>query len=172
MRNMLMVGAASFALLGATQAMAAGSDTDMTYNVAVVCGVVGLTDIVVPAGDPLTATESAGTMTLTCNDGDGFTLNLTSTNGGLENATAVGSPKVDYDAVLTPSGPGVSGGTLEARGTAGTTEAIAQTSSTDIAAGADATLDVTALPIAGDATKNFTFAGAYTDTITVGLSGI
>ena len=101
MRNMLMVGAASVALLGATQAMA--QSAQMSGFVQPVCEVVGLDTALAFASMTAGQEVNDDDINIACNDGDGATLVLRSSEGGMESDDNE-DLSIEYTAELTSAG--------------------------------------------------------------------
>ncbi len=167
MRNMLMVGAASFALLGASQAMAqsAPNASDMSITVAATCTATGVDDITLSVANVAAANSLANqtdAFTLICDDPNGANLTLTSSNVGLQN-DQLATEKVGYQAQVT--GTGITTATLNTPTAASVL--VPQTANADLANNANndnATLTVDI--------GTFTFSGVYTDTLTIDIAGI
>ena len=104
MRNMLMVSAASVALLGAAQAMAQSASTNAAATKSDNCAVLDLVSSIVINGDAEAGdTSNAEDFTFRCNDVDGGTVTVSSANGGLTSG-AVPGETLTYTALVSLQG--------------------------------------------------------------------
>ncbi len=165
MRNMLMVGAASFALLGATQAMAQSSIA--TLNIDPVCGVSGLSDFATTITDKANATSttfSSSPFTVFCDATNVVDVKVESANGGLQGGLSSSPETISTLIALNAETPaGLTGGSSTVS-SPGASFTQGQTPSVPLAGGVGASLSVTPQ-------VNPTFSGAYVDTLTVTVSG-
>ena len=163
MRNMLMVGAASFALFGATQAMAV--DTTMNGAVPEVCEISGLDNFLQFSSMTSGQTVSDNDLIIQCNDADGATVELRSAEGGME-ADDDEDFALTYDATL--SAPGVVGLplVLNAPGGPGLNDVFVTSDvdgSLDLANGVTAAIEV-------ELTETAVFSGGYSDTLSIEIT--
>ncbi|MGI9449922.1 MAG: hypothetical protein ACR2QH_04690 [Geminicoccaceae bacterium] len=175
MREFLAIGAASVALFGASQAMAA--DSTVTYDIGTTCEVGGLVDIDI--SEPITATPPVNRsipMSIICDDPGGAILTLTTANGGVQH-TLDSTTIVNYQAVVAvPQSDNIWNGSdfpnLTTDGTAGATDTTIVLPSANLAAGVG-------VPSDGNSTATlvvlfsepFPFSGTYTDTLSIDITG-
>ena len=170
MRNMLMVSAASVALLGATQAMAQSASTNAAATKADNCAVLDLAASVVFNGDADAGdTSTTEPFTFRCNDFDGGNVTITSANTGLTSGAVPGAI-LTYDAVVTLNAPLADGDfPLTLVSDDGSTPPTQLDGSADLANAVsgdnNANLDLTLVDGA-------VFAANYDDTLTIDIQAV
>ena len=161
-RKFLALGAASFALFGAIQAMAA--DSTFTYDIGATCEVRDLDNVDVSVSNLPGASGLPGErFTLICDDPNGAGIELTTANGGLLHED--GSSLVNYNAFVR--GPGLNFPYIFTNGTPRTSPRFPQDASAALADPnnfENVTLSVS-FP------DSFTFSGVYTDTLSINIAG-
>ncbi|MDD1794548.1 hypothetical protein L4D06_03265 [Enterovibrio makurazakiensis] len=135
----------------------------ITGNVDPVCEVTGLSTVSYNAGpldQGLSLSSSALPIDVKCNYKSGAVITLATLNGGLTSAEATGEV-VDYKATLTAGALGAFALNTSSLGAGGTAAGVF--SGATLAAGVPSTLQIEILDDA-------TFAGDYTDTLTVTIA--
>ncbi|MGI9449923.1 MAG: hypothetical protein ACR2QH_04695 [Geminicoccaceae bacterium] len=163
MRKLLAIGAASVALFGAVQALAA--DSTVTYDIQPTCEVQGLFpqfNLLIPVADGIPR-QSGQALALICDDPNGATISLRTANGGLQSTTDP-SLLVDYTTQLRYLGETPVTLTLVTDGTplAEVTQALVPGVDLANPSGLNTTLTLLA---------GFEFSGVYTDTLSIDITG-
>ncbi|ENC6710298.1 hypothetical protein ABKY54_004914 [Vibrio harveyi] len=162
MKKLTICAAAVTAIFG-SQVHAGPGDVQLVGYVSPVCEVSGLATQLLDFGDVTQEQTVSIDLDMKCNDVDGATVSLTSSEGGLESdddedfaltytATfaPTGLPSFDLNA---PGGPGLNDVSSE----------LSYPGSLGLASGVDATLTVQTTEVA-------TWAGGYSDTLTVNVT--
>ncbi|MBM6549905.1 hypothetical protein [Marinomonas ostreistagni] len=161
----LTLSAAVVAAMFGTQAYAAPGDVQLTGYVSPVCEVTGLSTQLFDFGDVSTMQNlTVSGLNMKCNDADGATVTLTSSEGGLESDDNEDFA-LTYDATFTPGG-GLPAFTLSAPGGPGQNDVSATqaySGSELLAAGVSASIDVATTEVSP-------WAGGYSDTLTVNIT--
>lgn len=162
MKKLTICAAAITAIFG-SQAHAGPGDVQLVGYVSPVCAVEGLNSQLLDFGDVTQNKTVSIDMTMKCNDVDGATVSLTSSEGGLESDDDEDFA-LTYDATFAPTGlqPLV----LNAPGGPGANDVSVEKSypgSSGLASGIGATLTV-------NTTETATWAGGYSDTLTVNVT--
>lgn len=164
MKKLTLSAAAVAAIFGA-QVQAAPGDVHLVGSVAPICEVTGLSTQLVDFGNVSQLQNiSLSGLSMKCNDVDGATVTMTSSEGGLES-----DDKEDfalkYNATFTPDG-GLPPFTLNAPGGPGLNDVSATQSyggSIALATGVGASIDIAT-------TQTSPWAGGYSDTLTVNIT--
>ncbi|WP_018982194.1 hypothetical protein [Salinimonas chungwhensis] len=163
MRKLTLCAAAVTALV-ASASHAGPGDVQLVGYVSPVCEVSGLNTQLLDFGDVTSSHQSVNIgMHFKCNDVDGATVTLISAEGGLESDDDEDFA-LTYDAVFTPTG--LTPLTLNAPGGPGQNDVPASQiygGSSALASGVGASLVVTT-------TEAATWAGGYSDTLTVNVT--
>ena len=168
MRNLLILGAASIALLSASQAMAA--DSVISYDIQSTCEVSLLQPSVERSVTSLanaTGGNQGSGFQLVCDDPNGATLTLTTTNGGLQNSD-------DPSILLNYSVEAIGGPAWDIAQTFLTTDGTPGGSvSQTLAANEDLAnrVGIGNMIFRVYWPSSFPLAGAYTDTVSVNVTG-
>lgn len=161
----LTISATVLTALFGVQAQAAPGDVQLVGFVSPVCEVTGLSTQLFDFGDVTQLQNvSISGLGMRCNDADGATVTLTSSEGGLESDDNEDFA-LTYSATFNPGG-GLAPFTLNAPGGPGANDvSIAQTyaGSVDLASGVMASIDV-------ETTEISPWAGGYSDTLTVNIT--
>ena len=201
MRNLLPIGAASVALFGAAQAMAADStviyDIEPTCEVQDLSGTLRFNDLTVGgrrfrgfggAIPPPPPPPAVAQFTLICDDPNGATLTLASANGGLQSSEdpslivgyrAVAGPALRPPPPPPPPGSPPGSGSGSSQGPSFSLTAILEAQGTPVSSStsffAQAELanpnERRNAQVAVSATSSFLFSGTYTDTLSINVSG-
>ncbi|WP_159738511.1 hypothetical protein [Vibrio atypicus] len=162
MKKLTFCAAAITAVL-ASPVSAAPGDVQLVGYVSPVCEVSGLATQLLDFGSVDTFQSVSIGMSMKCNDVDGATVKLTSSEGGLESDDSE-DYALTYDATFTPAGlPAL---VLNAPGGPGQNDVSVTQSypgSATLATGIAATLDVVT-------TETAAWAGGYSDTLTVNIT--
>lgn len=161
MKKLTFCAAAVTAVL-ATPIHAAPGDVQLTGYVAPVCEVSGLNTQILDFGSVVSTQTVSANLNIKCNDADGASVTLTSSEGGLESDDNEDFA-LKYTATFTPTGLGTL--TLNAPGGPGQNDVKANKSypgSTLLAGGVPAVLEVSTIDTSP-------WAGGYSDTLTVNI---
>lgn len=162
MKKLTICAAAITALFG-TQVNAAPGDVQLVGYVSPVCEVTGLATQLLDFGDVTDIQTVSLNLGMQCNDVDGATVSLTSSEGGLESDDNEDFA-LEYTATFAPTG--LSPLVLNAPGGPGLNDVsvdVAYPGSSTLAGGVGATLTVAT-------TETATWAGGYSDTLTVNIT--
>lgn len=166
MRNMLMAGAASVALLGATQVMA--QSAQMSGFVQPVCEVTGLDTALAFASMTAGQEVNDDDINISCNDGDGATLVLRSSEGGMESDDNE-DLSIEYTAVLeSPAIPELPLSLTTTTGV-GLNDEFA---SVEVAGSPALAIGGVAAALTVTLNDTAAFAGGYSDTISVEVTAL
>ncbi|CUB03305.1 hypothetical protein [Marinomonas fungiae] len=164
MKKLTLSAAAVAAIFGA-QVQAAPGDVQLVGFVSPICEVTGLSTQLVDFGNVSQIQNvSLSGLNMRCNDADGATVTLTSSEGGLESDDNEDFA-LKYDATFTPSG-GLPSFTLNAPGGPGQNDvSVAQPygGSSALASGVGASINIAT-------TETSPWAGGYSDTLTVNIT--
>lgn len=164
MKKLTLSAAVVAAMFGA-QAQAAPGDVQLVGFVSPICEVTGLSTQLIDFGNVSQLQDvSVSGLNMKCNDVDGATVSLTSSEGGLESDDNEDFA-LKYDATFNPGG-GLAAFTLNAPGGPGQNDVSVNKSyggSTALAAGVTASIDIAT-------TETSPWAGGYSDTLTVNIT--
>lgn len=164
MKKLTLSAAIATAIFG-VQAHAGPGDVQLVGFVTPICEVTGLSTQLIDFGDVSQIQNvSVSGLNMKCNDVDGATVTLTSSEGGLESDDDEDFA-LKYDATFNPGG-GLSSFTLNAPGGPGLNDVSATQSyagSGSLATGIGASIDIAT-------TETSPWAGGYSDTLTVNIT--